>query len=74
MVLGYVQYGLVLFILFYSLYTFTLHQHAATNNRTILYVIAIVTVEFTILILRKYGFQVYVILFGFYLSPCVDVW
>ena len=37
-----------------------------TNNSTILFVIAIFTGEFTILILQKYGFKVCVILFGFY--------
>ena len=36
------------------------------NNRTIFFVIAIFTGEFTIIILRKYGFKVSVISFGFY--------
>ena len=36
------------------------------NNNTIFFVIAIVTGEFTMLILKKYGFKVCVILFNFY--------
>ena len=39
-----------------------------TNNNTIFIVIAIISDEFTILILRKYGFKVCMILFGFYSS------
>ena len=36
------------------------------NNSSILFVITIVTGEFTVLILQKYSFEVCVILFGFY--------
>ena len=69
-----------LIILFESLYPFTLHQHTSMNNSTIFFVTAIVTGEFNILILRKYGFKVCAILFGFYLScfkvyinsPCIN--
>ena len=43
-----------------------MYQDTATNNIIILFVIAIVTGEFNILILQKYGFKVCVILFGFY--------
>ena len=50
------------------MYPFTLHQHTATNNSTIFFVISIVTGEFTILIIQKYVFKVCVISFGFYSS------
>ena len=36
------------------------------NNNTVFFVITIVTGKFTILILRKYGFEVCAILFGFW--------
>ena len=62
------EYYLILIILFWCLYPFTLHQHTATNKSTILFVIVIVTGEFAILIIRYYGFKVCVILFGFHLS------
>ena len=55
-----------LIILFESLNTFTLQQNTETNSNTILLVITIVTGEFTMLILQKYGFKVCVISFGFY--------
>ena len=50
------------------------------QKSTIFFVIAIVTGEFTLLILQKYGFKVCVILFGFYSSrfkfyirlPCIN--
>ena len=69
-----------LIILFESLYPLTLHQHTATNNSTNLFVIDIVTGEFTILILWKYGFKVCIISFGFCSShfkvyihlPCIN--
>ena len=57
-----------LIILFESVYPFTLQQHTETYNNTILFVIAIVSGEFTMMILRKYVFQVCVISFDFYLS------
>ena len=67
--------GIVWFwiILFESLYLFMLHWHTETNNKTILFVITIVTGEFTILIIQKYGFKVCVISFGFY-STCYKVY
>ena len=39
-----------------KLYTSYDLPHTATNNSTILFMIAIVTGEFTILVLQKYGF------------------
>ena len=69
-----------LFVSFQFFYPFTLYQHTSTNNRIVFFVIAIFTGEFTILILQKYGFKVYVILFGFYSThfkvyihlPCIN--
>ena len=50
-----------------------------TNDNTIFYVISIVTGEFTMLLLQKYGYKVCMILFGVYLTnykvyihlPCI---
>ena len=80
-VLRLVWYRLVLILIilkFISIYPAS--THTATNNFTILFVVAIATGEFTILILWKYGFKVCVILFGFYSShfkvyiylPCIN--
>ena len=57
-----------------------MHKHTATNNNTILFVIAIVRGEFTMLIQQKYGFKCCVFLFDFYSAhykvyfylPCIN--
>ena len=54
-----------LIILFEILYQFMLHYPTAKKNYTILFVIAIIMGEFTMLILKKYSYNVCVILFGF---------
>ena len=66
MILRFVIFRLILIILFDSLYQFTLHKHTASNNNNILFVINIITGEFTMLIQHKYGFKVCVISFNFY--------
>ena len=66
MISRFVLYHLVLIILFWRLYQFALHKHIVTNNNTILFLFAIVTCEFIMLILRKYGVKVCVIYFDFY--------
>ena len=66
--------------MFESSFQFTLHYHTATNNNIIVFVIAIVAGEVTMLILQKYGFKACVIFFGLYSTrynvyihiPCVN--
>ena len=80
MVLRFVRYRLVFDHIFDSLYPFTLHKHTAANNDTIFFVIAIVTGDFTMSKIRKYGFKVCVVSFDFYSThykvyiylPCIN--
>ena len=74
------RYCLVFIRLILNFISITLHQHIKTNNNIIFFVIDVVTGEFTLLIIQKYGFDFCVILFGFYStrfkvyihSPCIN--